>query len=48
MGLLYGHECPQCGSAELVDCSDISTTATKAICNDCGYQGVVAKKGARR
>lgn len=48
MGLLDGYECPQCGSAELVDTSDISTTATKGLCNDCGYQGVVNKKGPGR
>lgn len=48
MGLLYGYRCPECGSDQLLDNSDLSTTATKALCNDCGYVGVVAQERGRR
>ncbi len=44
MRRLSGYRCPQCGSADLLDSSDMSTTATKGLCKDCGYDGVVDKK----
>jgi predicted RNA-binding Zn-ribbon protein involved in translation (DUF1610 family) len=44
MGLLHGYRCPECGSDDLLDNSDYSSAATKALCKDCGYSGVVNKE----
>ena len=48
MALLYGYRCPECGSDQLVDASDVSTTDTKAVCNACDYFGVVTQERGRR
>jgi hypothetical protein len=50
MGLLYGYRCPrpECRSDELIDNSDVSTVATKALCQRCGYNGVVEREDRLR
>jgi predicted RNA-binding Zn-ribbon protein involved in translation (DUF1610 family) len=48
MGLLYGYRCPECGSDQLLDASDVSTTDTKAVCSHCDYFGVLTQEGGRR
>lgn len=47
MRRLSGYECRQCGSSDLMDSSDFSTTAAKGLCNNCGHEGEVDRKARR-